>query len=270
MKKRFFAVLILVLLLSFQAAFAYTFPILVKVNDAYVKIDGTFVEDGVYYAPARQLADSLRVITEWEAASKSAHFIKFGQRLIIADNRVKMYQNDKYVGIDLTVKTFIRDGRIYLPIEYFANYFGATISYDDKLHTFSIVDPAINLSDQVQLITTDNANNVLWLARIISLEARGNSLYKHLAVASVVMNRVKSDRFPNTVYDVIKAKGQFPPAYYKDFDTIKPNAVALTAAIHAVNGENVVEDCLYFNLKPFKWKPKADFYKEIEGDYFYR
>ncbi len=270
MKKRFFIVLMLILSFAFQATFAYTFPILVKVNDTYVKSDGIFVEDGVYYAPARQLAEGMRVLIEWEESSKSAHFIKFGQRLIVSDNRVKIYQNDQYVGLDFTVKAVIRDGRIFLPIDYFANFFGATISYDEKLHTFSIVDSAINLSDQARLIAAEDADNALWLARIISLEARGNSLYKHLAVASVVMNRVKSEKFPNTVYDVIKAKGQFPPAYYKNFDDIKPNAVALTAAIHAVNGENVIEDCLYFNLKPFKWKPKEDFYKEIEGDYFYR
>ncbi len=270
MKKRFFIVLMLILTLAFQATFAYTFPILVKVNGTYIKSNGVFVEDGVYYAPARQLADGMRVLTEWEETSKSAHFIKFGQRLIVSDNRVKIYQNDQHIGLDFTVKAIIRDGRIYLPIDYFANFFGATISYNEKLHTFSIVDSAINLSDQVHLIAAEDADNLVWLARIISLEARGNSLYKHLAVASVVMNRVKSDKFPNTVYDVIKAKGQFPPAYYDNFDEIEPNAVALTAAIHAINGENVINDCLYFNLKPFRWKPKEDFYKEIEGDYFYR
>ncbi len=269
MKKRFLMVPI-VLLLVFQAAFAYTFPILVKVNDTYIKAEGIFVEDGVYYAPARQLADGLRVITEWEAASKSAHFIKFGQRLIVADDCVKMYRDNKYVGVALPIKPIVRNGRIFLPIDYFAKFFGATISYDERLHTFSIVDTAINFNDQARLIAAEDADDVLWLARIISLEARGNSLYKHLAVAGVVMNRVKSEHFPDTVYNVIKAKGQFPPAYYENFDNIDPNGLAVTAAIHAFKGENVVDDCLYFNLKPFKWKPKEDFYKEIEGDYFYR
>ncbi len=270
MRKRFFIALTMSLLMTLQATFAYTFPVLVKVNDTYVKADGIFVEDGIYYGPARQLANSLRAVTEWEESVRSAHFIRFGQRLIVKNDRILMYSDDKYIGVDLTVKALWRNGRIYLPIDYFVKFFGATVSYNERLHTFEIIDSSVNLTEDVHLIAKENSENALWLARIISLEARGNSLYKHLAVAGVVMNRVKSERFPNTVYDVIKSKGQFPPAYYKGFDDIVPNETAVTAAIHAVNGENVIEDCLYFNLKPFKWKPKKDFYKEIEGDYFYR
>ncbi len=270
MKKRFFIALTLTILLAFQGAFAYTFPKLVKVNDTYVKVDNIILKDAVYYAPARQLADSLRVITKWEESSRSAHFIKFGNRLIVTDDRVKMYQNDQYIGVDLTVQSFIYNGRVYLPIEYFVNYFGATVSYDEKLKTFSIVDSTVNLADDVHLIAKEDAVEVLWLARIINLEARGNSLYKRLAIGGVVMNRVNSSNFPNTVYDVIKAKGQFPPAYYDNFDSMVPSDSSMTAAILAYSGENVVEDCLYFNLKPFSWKSADDYFGEIEGDYFYR
>ncbi len=270
MKKRFFIALIVLTTLIFQFSFAYTFPTLVKVNDTYVKVENIIVRDGVYYAPARQMADSLRAITQWEVSSQSAHFIKFNNRLIVSGDRVKIYRNDKFVGIDLTVCAVHHDNHIYLPVEYFANFFGATIRYDEKLFTFFIEDPSIDIADATRLIALEDADDVLWLARIINLEARGNSLYKRLAIGGVVMNRVNSPNFPNTVYDVIKAKGQFPPAYYKDFDTMVPLQSSMTAAIHAFNGENVIEDCLYFNLKPFSWKSKADYYGEIEGDYFYR
>jgi spore germination cell wall hydrolase CwlJ-like protein len=52
------------------------------------------------------------------------------------------------------------------------------------------------------------------LARIVYLEARGQSFSGQRAVAEVVLNRVLDSRFPDTVYDVLYAKGQFTPAKY--------------------------------------------------------
>ncbi len=270
MQKRFFILTALTILISFQFSFAHTFPPLIKINGTHVKVEDIILKDGVYYAPARQLAEALRVITEWEECTQSAHFIKFGNRLIVGDNRIKMYRDDVYQGVDLTVQHFVVNGHIYLPIDYFVNYFGSTVYYDESLQTFKISEPMLNISEEACLIDKADAAEVMWLARIINLEARGNSLYKRVAIGNVVMNRVKSSNFPNTVYDVIKAKGQFPPAYYDNFDTMMPSEASWAAAVHAFNGENVVEDCLYFNLKPFSWKPQSDYYGEIEGDYFYR
>jgi len=53
------------------------------------------------------------------------------------------------------------------------------------------------------------------------------SLEGKLAVANVVLNRVKSPSFPNTVYDVIFQKGQFPPAYKSGFKELVPRTSVL-------------------------------------------
>lgn len=50
------------------------------------------------------------------------------------------------------------------------------------------------------------------LARIVYLEARGQSFSGQRAVAEVVLNRVLDSRFPDTVYEVLYAPGQFTPA----------------------------------------------------------
>lgn len=47
------------------------------------------------------------------------------------------------------------------------------------------------------------------LAHLVTAEAGGTSRETQLAVASVVMNRVESDLFPNTIYDVIYQEGQY-------------------------------------------------------------
>lgn len=49
------------------------------------------------------------------------------------------------------------------------------------------------------------------MAAIIWCEARGESYEGQLAVGTVVMNRVESPRFPNTIQDVISQSGQFSP-----------------------------------------------------------
>ena len=53
------------------------------------------------------------------------------------------------------------------------------------------------------------------LARLVQCEAGGEGDNGMRAVASVVMNRVRSPRFPNTVRDVVYAPGQFSPVRTK-------------------------------------------------------
>jgi len=62
------------------------------------------------------------------------------------------------------------------------------------------------------------------------------SLEGKLAVANVVLNRVKSPSFPNTVYDVIFQKGQFPPAYKSGFKELVPPDECIIAAKMALEG----------------------------------
>lgn len=57
------------------------------------------------------------------------------------------------------------------------------------------------------------------LARLVYLEARGQSYLGQKAVVEVVLNRVLSDEFPNTIDDVIYQKNQFSPAKYIETTT---------------------------------------------------
>ncbi len=57
------------------------------------------------------------------------------------------------------------------------------------------------------------------LTCIIYAEARGESYEGQLAVGSVVMNRVMSSKFPNTIYDVVYQTNQFQPVRDGHLDT---------------------------------------------------
>ena len=89
------------------------------------------------------------------------------------------------------------------------------------------------------------------MASLIFCEA-GNQPYEgQVAVGAVVLNRVKSSVYPNSVSEVIYQSGQFSPAMSGWLDRVRANAgyseSALQAAEDALNGSNPVGDCLYFS-----------------------
>jgi N-acetylmuramoyl-L-alanine amidase len=95
----------------------------------------------------------------------------------------------------------------------------------------------------------------LLLAKITQVEAGNESYDSQLAVANVILNRVKDSRFPKTIRDVIYSGKQFPPAHNGLLDKSVPKANALRAAKDALNGKNNVEDAVYFyNPKVTKGK----------------
>ena len=89
------------------------------------------------------------------------------------------------------------------------------------------------------------------LAALIFCEA-GNQPYEgQVAVGAVVMNRVRSGSFPNTITDVIYQSGQFTPAMTGWLDSVLASDgytdSAMQAAADALAGSNPVGDCLYFS-----------------------
>lgn len=88
------------------------------------------------------------------------------------------------------------------------------------------------------------------LAALIQCEA-GNQPYDgRVAVGAVVMNRVKSGAYPDTIYGVIYASGQFTPALNgtvaKVYDSGKIYDMNYQAAQAALNGETTVGSALHF------------------------
>lgn len=89
------------------------------------------------------------------------------------------------------------------------------------------------------------------LASLIFCEA-GNQPYEgQVAVGAVVMNRVKSGSYPDTISDVIYQSGQFTPAMTGWLDSVRASSgyteSAMQAAEDALAGSNPVGECLYFS-----------------------
>jgi N-acetylmuramoyl-L-alanine amidase len=93
-------------------------------------------------------------------------------------------------------------------------------------------------------------NDVYWLAKIIYAEARGEIYEGQVAVGAVVLNRVRSSIFPNTVYGVIFEKWdgkyyQFSPVLDGTIN-LEPNETSKRAAREAINGRDPSGGALYF------------------------
>ena len=64
-------------------------------------------------------------------------------------------------------------------------------------------------SFSIQAAPTYDANDTFYLADTLYCEARGEGKIGMMAVADVILNRVESNRWPNTVYEVTRQKYQF-------------------------------------------------------------
>lgn len=83
------------------------------------------------------------------------------------------------------------------------------------------------------------------MASIIWLEARGESAEGQQAVAEVILNRVASPQFPNTVHDVLYQKGQFSTV--KSIQNAAPTEAQYKAICAALYGKPILPmDVVFF------------------------
>ena len=249
------------------SGFAFAEEIIVSVNDQVVENDGLIIMDsGVLYGLVSEFASHLDVDVKWLENAKVATLNIGGEYVSFKMDSTMILINNKR--FDMENNAIVRDGRIYVPIEVLFEHLDIEHSLDHELIHVSIDHESIELEPSSAATIPFTEEDLLWLSRIIEVEARGGSVDKKTAVGNVVVNRVKSTRFPNSIYEVIFQKGQFPPAYKSGFKSVVPTESSVIAAKRALFGVEIAKDCLFFNYIPFRTKA-ADFYKLIEGDYFY-
>ncbi len=93
--------------------------------------------------------------------------------------------------------------------------------------------------------STYQESEVRILARLVSGEARGEPYVGQVAVAAVVLNRVKSPAFPNTISGVVFQTGAFDAVWDGQFD-MEPTENSIRAARDALNGWDPTGGCLYY------------------------
>ena len=145
---------------------------------------------------------------------------------------------------------FMLNGRMYAPILQLYKAFGANIKWSDASRGFLITRGNGGITSVNAYYRSDE---VYWLSRIINAEAKGEPMKGKIAVGNVILNRVRSSSFPNTIYGVIFDKKfgvQFTPAANGTiYET--PNADSIAAAKICLEGYTVNSGILYF-VNPVK------------------
>ncbi|WP_338551448.1 cell wall hydrolase [Paenibacillus sp. KS-LC4] len=83
------------------------------------------------------------------------------------------------------------------------------------------------------------------LARIIFAESRGEPFKGQVAVGAVVMNRLASSQFPDTLQGIIEQPGAFTAVDDGQYQ-LKPDSIAYKAAVEAVAGNDPTFGALYY------------------------
>lgn len=236
MKRKLFAGFLTVVLLMLPivpaAAAARTVP--VQVDGTLLSLSGD-LSSGVTYVALRSLLDAFGGWNlVWNATDKTA-VASGGGHSIKASPAADTVTVD---GHTYSGSVYVKNGRTYVPLRTTAAACGAKVEWDSSLGGAAVTSSGAKY----------NAVDLYWLARIISAESQGESLTGQIAVGNVVLNRVATTQFPNTIRGVIfdRVDGvQFQPVSLGTvFDA--PTAESVTAAKRALNGEKPVGKCLYF------------------------
>ena len=128
-------------------------------------------------------------------------------------------------------------GDVMVPTRLIADALGASVAWSGDVVLTRNALPVLESGD-----TFYDAYTLDLISRVIMHESGNQCLEGKIAVGNVILNRVASPLFPNTVYDVLFQKNQFPGA-----TNATPTSECIIAAKLALEGVNVVPNAYWFN-----------------------
>lgn len=165
------------------------------------------------------------------------------------------------------------DGRTFVPVRSAAKAYCTEVEWQEQSRSVDLLaEPNSGIEPGSEYYIDDE---VKWLSRIIYAEAGAEPFAGKILVGNVVLNRMFSDEFPDTVYDVIfdrKYGVQFTPiANGSIWNT--PNSDSIAAAKICLDAYYLSRDALYFlnpDLATNFWIPNnRPFLMKVGGHEFY-
>jgi len=229
---RFLCGLLAAASLSLSANAARVVPVQVDGNH----LPGTaYLEQGVTYVPLRYLLDAFGGWTvTWDSEEQEAVAISGNSRLAASPEEGSIVIDDT----SLSARVTVENGRTYVPLRMVTEALGGKAEWDPYLSGAAVTSADADY----------HAGDLYWLSRIICAESGAEPMEGQIAVGNVVLNRVASDEFPNSIPAVIfdRVDGvQFEPV---ENGTVyrTPTPQSVEAAMRVLDGENTIRDAMYF------------------------
>lgn len=147
-----------------------------------------------------------------------------------------------------------------------------TVAYEEE--AVAVVEDVIE--EQPELLSAPKPqysdSDLMLLAKVIYAEAGSNFLSDEwkMCVGEVVLNRVASPEFPNTIYDVVYQQGQYQGARSGYIASLTPSERCIDIARRLLNGERLMEPAVVFqaNFKQGSGVCKALYDSHLGWTYF--
>ena len=149
-----------------------------------------------------------------------------------------------YLGNNLWIHCSSGKGTVTVSEYNFTKFYSAADNYEADTAVFDEYSRSFYQGIKQEInVDTDNLidythkyddNDIILISKVISNEARGEGLNGWIAVAETVLNRVGSDKFPDTVSEVVYQDGQFSGT--DNYDNVIPTEEMKTVARMVANG----------------------------------
>ena len=248
-----------------------------KLKQKTVRVNGqqlsepAMVMNDTLYLPLRAFANALgNASVSYDKSTKTATLSMSGLYLTATDGGFVTYANDRPL-FSFSPNVLMSNGKMYIPASALVKATGVNIS--DQ------TDANVTISGKFKALTPASKfyreDEVYWLSKIISSESKGESLIGQIAVGDVIMNRVHSSLYPNTIYGVIfdrKYGVQFSPTLDGSIYNT-PGFTSILAAKICLEGTSLSDNALFFlnpKVAQSNWIVKSREYAySIGGHDFY-
>lgn len=178
-----------------------------------------------------------------------------------------LYVNDRvvYLGADVLADR----GNLLVPMDGLCNAFGITVDRNGEAVYLSTEDLQVCARGS----EVYDEEDLYWLSRIINAEAGNQSMTGQICVGNVVLNRVDSVKFPDSVKEVVFSPNQFCPVRSGTI-YCTPDEDAVTAAKLCLEGVRLAGESTYFvnpTTGSTAWfRANLTFYGSVgEHDFYY-
>jgi len=203
-----------------------------------------FLEDAVTYVGIREFSLYMGAYSvDWDGAAKAAAIVADNLTITAQSGSEYINANGRYLWIRDGIVNI--DGTMYVPIRVIAQAFDCSVTWSEEESTAYLTSGSGAIESGSDFYSEDE---LLWLSRVIHAEAQGEPLAGKMAVGSVVLNRVNSNQFPNTIYSVIfdmSAGVQFSPAASGTI-YCTPNEESVLAAKLCLEGARISDNVFFF------------------------